>query len=81
MELRNSLKITQNIINLYSNYNYIKLLEIVRIMNPFISFENYFQRRTSVALCFGRVPFGSIQKMNLKKSPTMYKRVMWSIYK
>ena len=80
MELKNSFKIAQNIVNLYCDYNYIKLFQFTR--TPcFMDAGNFFQRRTGMALHFVRVPFGLAKKMNLKKSFLMDKRVMWSIYK
>lgn len=90
MELENSRYITRRYlklenVNLYSDYNYIKLLECYnRAHNqvlPTVSKLDLFRQRTQTVLHINVVAFPYLNEIKFKKSPTMYKRSFWRIYK
>ena len=91
MELENSRLATKDsnadlaYVNLYSDYNQVKLLECFnRAHNscfPTVSKLDLFRTRTQAVLHSRVIVFSYLKETKFKKSPTMYKREFWRIYR
>ena len=90
MELENSRIATRwspNLrnVNLYSDYNYVKLLECFSNVHnqylPIVSKLDLFRLRTQMVLHSRVISFPALNEAKFKKSPTMYKREFWRTYK
>lgn len=90
MELENSriaIRLSPNLrnVNLYSDYNYAKLLECFSNAHdqylPIVSKLDLFRLRTQVVLHSRIIAFPILNETKFKKSPTMYKREFWRTYK
>ena len=85
MELNNSLIISKYTVNLYDDYNYSRVLEQAAISKTSVCLPeamhlDFFRKRTNVIL---ELALTSIfhRNLKLKKSPTLYKRLIWRTYK